>query len=67
MTEERITIIAESFEAAALEFHRRRLADKGYRMAGPITQSRFEIIDGSERENLFEDKVMFAVTFTQDG
>ena len=66
MTEERITIIAESFEAAALEFHRRRLADKGYRMAGPITQSRFEIIDGSERETLFEDKVMFAVTFTQD-
>ena len=67
MTEERITIIAESFEAAALEFHRRRLAEKGYRMAGPITQSRFEIVDGSDQKTLFDDKLMFAVTFTQDG
>ena len=34
MNENRITIIAESFEAAALEFHRRNLAQDGYRMAG---------------------------------
>lgn len=66
MNNDRITIIAESFEEAALEFHRRRLAEKGYRMAGPITQSRFEMIDNSEREELFDDKLMFAVTFTRD-
>ena len=32
MAENRITIIAESFEAAALEFHRGKLSSKGYRM-----------------------------------
>ena len=66
MKEDRITIIAESFEEAALEFHRRRLSEKGYRMAGPITQSRFEMIDGTDRDVLFGDKMMFAVTFTLD-
>ena len=35
-------------------------------MAGPITQSRFEMIDGTDRDVLFEDKMMFAVTFTLD-
>ena len=39
--EDRITIIAESFEAAALEFHRRNLASEGYRMAP--TPQRFEL------------------------
>ena len=34
MNEDRITIIAESFEEAALEFHRRRLSEKGYRWPG---------------------------------
>ena len=66
MNDDRITIIAESFEAAALEFHRRRLAEKGYRMAGPITRSRFEMIDRSNCESMFDDKPMFAVTFTLD-
>ncbi len=64
--EERITIIAESFEEAAIEFHRRRLAEKGYRIFGPITPSRFELINGPESESLFDDKKMFAVTFVLD-
>lgn len=29
---ERITILAREFTAAALEFHRGRMAEKGYRM-----------------------------------
>ena len=36
MSENKITIIAESFEAAALEFHRSKLSSKGYRMDGKI-------------------------------
>ena len=47
--EDRITIIAESFEAAALEFHRRNLASEGYRMAGPISMQRFELMNGPKR------------------
>ena len=56
MTEDdRITIIAESFEAAALEFHRRNLASEGYRMVGP------------KRKVLFDGNPMFAVTFAREG
>ena len=47
--DERITIIAETFEAAALEFHRRKLASQGFRMAGPISTQRFEFMRGAER------------------
>lgn len=67
MNEDRITIIAESFEAAALEFHRRNLSAEGYRMAGPIAMSRFEILQGPERQDLFDGKPMFAVTFVKEG
>ena len=66
MNENRITIIAESFEAAALEFHRRNLAQDGYRMAGPITMQRFEMLSGAEREMLFDGRPMFAVTFVKE-
>ena len=44
MSENKITIIAESFEAAALEFHRSKLSSKGYRMDGKITSQKFESI-----------------------
>jgi len=66
MTEDdRITIIAESFEAAALEFHRRNLASDGYRMVGPISLQRFERMEGAERGVLFDGTPMFAVTFAR--
>lgn len=65
MNDERITIIAESFEAAALEFHRRNLSSEGYRMEGPIAMSRFEMLKGAAREDLFDGKPMFAVTFAK--
>ncbi len=64
--EDRITIIAESFEAAALEFHRRNLAGDGYRMVGPISMQRFEKMDGPKREVLFDGNPMFAVTFARE-
>lgn len=65
--DDRITIIAESFEAAALEFHRRNLAAEGYRMVGPISMQRFERMNGPEREMLFDGNPMFAVTFAKEG
>ena len=47
MTEDdRITIIAESFEAAAIEFRCRNLASDGYRMVGPISMQRFFAREG---------------------
>ena len=54
MSENKITIIAESFEAAALEFHRSKLSSKGYRMDGKITSQKFEYMDGPERKDLFD-------------
>lgn len=62
---EQITIIAESFESAALEFHRRNLSDQGFRMAGPIMTSRLEKLEGPEREVMFEGKPMYMVTFVK--
>ncbi|MEX0502832.1 AMP nucleosidase [Alphaproteobacteria bacterium LSUCC0719] len=64
--DDRITIIAESFEAAALEFHRRNLASEGYRMVGPISLQRFERMNGPKREVLFDGNPMFAVTFAKE-
>ena len=43
MSDDKITIIAESFEAAALEFHRGKLSSKGYRMDGKITAQKFDL------------------------
>jgi hypothetical protein len=66
MSEKRITIIAETAEEAAVEFHRRRLSEKGFRMEGPIIQSRFELVEEMTSETLFDDKEMFVVTFVKE-
>ncbi|MEL7489749.1 MAG: AMP nucleosidase [Pseudomonadota bacterium] len=61
---ERITILAHEFTAAALEFHRGKMAEKGYRMEGSITPRSFKMIEGAEQpKDLFEGKPLFAVTF----
>ena len=61
---ERITILAHEFTAAALEFHRGKMAERGYRMEGTITPRHFKMIDGHEPpKDLFDDKPLFAVTF----
>jgi hypothetical protein len=66
MSEERITIIAKTAEEAAIEFHRRRLSEKGFRMDGPINKSRFELVDDMTTETLFDDEEMFVVTFVKE-
>jgi hypothetical protein len=61
---ERITILAREFTAAALEFHRGKMAAKGYRMEGSITPRCFKMIEkGGEPEDLFDGEPLFAVTF----
>ena len=60
----RITIIAREFTAAALEFHRGKMAERGYRMEGSITPRVFQVIEGVEPpKDIFEGETMFAVTF----
>ncbi|MEM6649458.1 MAG: AMP nucleosidase [Pseudomonadota bacterium] len=62
----RITILAREFTAAALEFHRGRMAEKGYVMEGSITSRHFQMIEGVEGpKDLFDGEPLFAVTFRQ--
>lgn len=63
---ERITILAREFTAAALEFHRGKMAEKGYRMEGSITPRSFKMIDGmAPPKDLFDAEPLFAVTFVR--
>ncbi len=63
---ERITILAREFTAAALEFHRGRMAERGYRMEGSITPRSFKFLQGGgEPEDLFDGEPLFAVTFVK--
>ncbi|MBB5517385.1 AMP nucleosidase [Amphiplicatus metriothermophilus] len=63
---ERITILAREFTAAALEFHRGKMAQKGYRMEGSITPRCFKMIEGGEQpKDLFDGEPLFAVTFVK--
>ena len=61
---DRITILAREFTAAALEFHRGKMAEKGYVMEGSITSRHFQMIEGHDApKDLFEGEPLFAVTF----
>ena len=63
---ERITVLAEEFTPAAMEFHRRNMSARGYRMEGQITPRRYMMIDGpGEPEDLFDGKEYYAVTFVR--
>ena len=63
---ERITILAREFTAAALEFHRGKMAEKGYRMEGSITPRSFKMLEGAEQpKDLFDGDPLFAVTFVK--
>ena len=63
---ERITILAHEFTAAALEFHRGKMAEKGYRLEGSITPRTFKMIEGHEApQDLFDGKPLFSVTFVK--
>lgn len=63
---QRITVLAEEFTPAAMEFHRRNMSARGYRMEGQITPRRYMMIDGpGEPSDLFDGKEYYAVTFVR--
>jgi len=65
-TPHRVTILAKSFSEAAMEFHRSKMAARGYRMEGRIEPHVFQIIDGMEPpKDLFDGEPYFAVTFVR--
>ena len=52
---ERITVLAKDFTPAAMEFHKKNMSAKGYRMEGTIVPRRFQIIEGvDDAKDLFE-------------
>jgi len=63
---ERITVLAKDFTPAAMEFHRRNMSAKGYRMEGQIVPRKFQMIEGmGEPSDLFEGENFYAVTFVR--
>lgn len=63
---DRITIIAETFSAAALEFHRGQMASRGYLMDGPIVERTFLLAEGTTKaRDLFDGQQMFSVSFVK--
>ncbi len=61
---ERLTIIARDATPAALEFHRQRLGEQGYSIAGRIERHRFQLVDGPGRpSDLFSGSPFYAATF----
>ncbi len=62
----RITILAKTFSAAAMEFHRAKMAERGYRMEGRIESAVFQMLeDERSPSDLFDGEPMFAVTFVE--
>lgn len=62
----RITMLAKTFSAAAMEFHRAKMAEKGYRMEGRIEPATFQMIEEQgATKPLFEGEPLFAVTFVK--
>lgn len=63
---DRITILAKEFTAAALEYHRGRMGEKGYMMEGPITARSFRVIEGMDApKDLFGGEELYAATFVK--
>ena len=65
-SQERITILTDSFDSAAMEFHKRRMATKGYRLENRIAGHHFYMSEGTVASQLFEGDVKYAVTFVRD-
>ncbi len=63
---ERITVLAKEFTPAAMEFHRRNMSERGYRMEGRVTRRTFLLTGGlGEPEALFDGEPHYAVTFVR--
>lgn len=63
---ERITVLAREFLPAAMEYHRRRMGEKGYELEGRIVPRRFQLIDSAGApKDLFDGEVFYAATFVK--
>ena len=63
---DRITVLAKEFTPVAMEFHRRHMAQKGYRLEGGITRRQFQVTDGlGDPEILFDGEPYYAATFVK--
>ncbi len=64
---DRITVLAKEFTPAAMEFHKKNMSAKGYRMEGTIVPRRFQIIeDVNGAKDLFDGEEYYAVTFVKE-
>lgn len=63
---ERITVLANDFTPAAMEYHRRKMGKRGYVVEGPIRCQTFLLIDGpGEPESVLGGKPYYAITFVR--
>ncbi|MEQ8968021.1 MAG: hypothetical protein RID91_19545 [Azospirillaceae bacterium] len=63
-----ITVLADEFTPAAMEYHRREMGKRGYQLAGPILPRVFYHLDGpGAPDALFEGKAKYAATFVRTG
>ena len=64
---ERITVLAKEFTPAAIEFHRKNMNEKGYRMEDRIVPRKFQMIDGpGDAKDLFNGEEYYSVTFVKE-
>tara|TARA_B100000686_G_C16785874_1_gene975216 strand:- start:3080 stop:3367 length:288 start_codon:yes stop_codon:yes gene_type:complete len=62
-----ITIIAKEFTPAAMEYHRQRMAEKGFTIDTPIVKHLFFETDGlGKPKALFEGEVRYSATFVKN-
>lgn len=65
---DRITVLAREFTPAAMEYHRREMGQRGYKLATTIVQHRFMVLEGpGEPTPLFDGEPMYAATFVREG
>jgi hypothetical protein len=64
--EDRITIIVPSFCKIAMEIHRQKMWDKGYRLESNVKQHTFLEGDGKQTKTLFSGEQMYAATFVKN-
>ena len=50
-----------------MEFHKKNMSAKGYRMEGTIVPRRFQIIEGvDDAKDMFDGEEYYAVTFVKE-
>ncbi|MEZ5667540.1 MAG: AMP nucleosidase [Alphaproteobacteria bacterium] len=63
---DRITVFAREFGPAAMEYHRREMGRRGYRLAGPIVRQNVFLVDGPGKPSpLLDGEPHYAATFVR--